>query len=63
MTWLFRLALYVPVLFLVMLVYVGQHETTARATLPKALGKTVRFTIYTIGGIAIMLGIEAVFLP
>lgn len=63
MTWLFRLGLYVPVLFLVMLVYVGQHETSAAATLPKALRKTVKFTLYTVLGIAIMLTIEALFLP
>lgn len=63
MSWLFRLALYVPVLFLVMLVYVGQHETSARATIPKAARKTLRFTIYTVVGVAIMLTIEALFLP
>lgn len=63
MTWLFRFALYVPILFLVMIVYVGQHETTARAILPKAVRKTIKFTLYTVLGVVIMLAIEWAFLP
>ena len=63
MNWLVRLLLYVPILFLVMIVYTGQRETTARATIPQAAKKTVKFTIYSVVLVVAMEVIEALFLP
>ena len=50
-----HLLLFLPIALLVMIVYVGQHETTARAILPKAVRKTVKFTLYTVAGVVVML--------
>ena len=63
MSWLVRLLLYVPILFLVMIVYTGQHETTAAATLRQATRKTWKFTYYTVLLVVGMLVIEWLFLP
>ncbi len=40
--WLIRLAIFVPVLYLVMVVYVGQRQTTAADTLRSAVRPTVK---------------------
>jgi hypothetical protein len=63
MSLLVRLALYVPVLFLVMVVYVGQHEETAAATLRGAVRKTIKWTGYTILLVVGMEVVEWLFLP
>lgn len=47
MTLLFRLAVFLPVLFLIAIVVVGQHHTTAAATLRAAVGRTLRWTVWT----------------
>jgi len=59
---LFRIAVYVPVLFLVAIVVVGQHHTTAASTLRDAVRRTLRWLWWTALLVAIMLGLELVFI-
>ncbi|MEZ6037449.1 MAG: hypothetical protein R3F29_08215 [Planctomycetota bacterium] len=47
MSLLFRIAVYVPVLFLVALVVVGQHHSTAQETLRAAVARTVRWVVWS----------------
>ena len=58
--WL-RLVVYTTVIFLVLVVYLGQRETTAAATLRAAARKTVKFVAYTVLAVAVMLGLEWMF--
>jgi hypothetical protein len=44
---LFRLAVYLPVLFLIAVVVTGQRHVTARETLRDAAQRSVRWMIYT----------------
>lgn len=62
MSLLFRIAVYVPVLFLVAIVVVGQHHTTAASTLRDAVRRTLRWLWWTALLVAIMLGLELVFI-
>jgi len=59
---LFRIAVYVPVLFLIALVVVGQHHATARDTLRAAIPRTVRWLVWSFGLVAVMLGLELAFI-
>lgn len=59
--WL-RLLVYTVVVFLVLVVYLGQRETTAAATVRAAALKTVKFLAYTVAAVAVMLGLEYLFL-
>jgi hypothetical protein len=58
----FRLGVYVAVLFLVAVVVVGQHHTTARDTLRAAVPRTLRWVAWTAALLAVMLGLEIVFI-
>lgn len=62
MSLLFRLAVYVPVLFLIALVVVGQHHATAKDTLRAAVPRTVRWIVWSAALVAVMLGLELVFI-
>ena len=44
---LFRLAVFLPVLFLIAIVITGQHHVTARETLKDATRRSLRWLIYT----------------
>lgn len=62
MSFLFRIAVYVPVLFLIAVVVVGQHHTTARATIEAAIPRTVRWLVWSALLVGVMLGLELVFI-
>ena len=62
MSLLFRLAVYVPVLFLIALVVVGQHHATAKDTLRAAVPRTVRWIVWSAALVAVMIGLEVVFI-
>jgi hypothetical protein len=59
---LFRIAVYVPVLFLIAIVVVGQHHTTARDTLRAAGPRTVRWIVWSAILVGVMLALELVFI-
>jgi hypothetical protein len=59
---LFRVLVYVPVLFLIAIVVVGQHHTTASATLRAAWPRTLRWLWWSLALVAIMLGLELLFI-
>jgi hypothetical protein len=58
----FRLGVYVAVLFLIAIVVVGQHHTTARATLRAAVPRTLRWIAWSAALLAVMLGLELAFI-
>ena len=58
----FRLGLYAVVLFLIAIVVVAQHHTTARDTLRAALPRTIRWGIWSAVLVVSMLVLELVFI-
>jgi len=60
MSLLFRLVVYVPVLFLIAVVVVGQHHTTARDTVRAAVVRTGRWVIWSVVLIVCMLAFDLV---
>jgi hypothetical protein len=58
MSFLFRLAVYLPVLFLIAVVVMGQHHTNARDTLRAALVRTVRWAMWSAALLGAMFGLE-----
>lgn len=62
MTLLFRLAVYLPVLFLIAVVVVGQHHTTARDTLRAAVGRTLRWAWWSLALVLTMFALEWLFI-
>ncbi|MBM4064010.1 MAG: hypothetical protein FJ265_23360 [Planctomycetes bacterium] len=58
----FRLAVYVPVLFLVAIVVVGQHHDNARDTLRSTVRRTGRWLVWTAALLACMWGLEILFI-
>ncbi len=62
MSLLFRIAVYVPVLFLIALVVVGQHHTTARDTVRAAVPRTLRWVFWSFALVVGMLLLEIVFI-
>ena len=62
MSLLFRIAVYLPVLFLIAIVVVGQHHTTARDTLRAAIGRTGRWAIWSLVLVGIMLALGMLFI-
>jgi len=59
---LFRLAIYAPVLFLIALVVVGQHHTTARDTIRAAVPRTGRWLVWSIVLVVVMIALELMFI-
>ncbi|MGE3173503.1 MAG: hypothetical protein AB7O97_12835 [Planctomycetota bacterium] len=57
-----RLLVYVPVLFLIAIVVVGQSHVSARETVRDALRRTVRWLAYTGIIVVAMLAIEWLFI-
>ena len=62
MTLLFRLAVYLPVLFLIAIVVVGQHHTNAKDTLRAAVGRTVRWVWWSVLLVGSMFLLELLFI-
>ena len=54
MSLLFRIAVYLPVLFMIAVVVVGQQHVTAKQTLRAAWTRTVRWAIWTLVLVALM---------
>jgi hypothetical protein len=63
MSLLIRLLIFVPVIFMIMIVYAGQKETDAKGVLRVAGRKTVKAFIWTVVLVAGMELVEFVFLP
>jgi hypothetical protein len=59
---LFRIAVYVPVLFLVAVVVCSQHHATARDTLRAALPRTARWIGWSAILVAAMFGLSFLFI-
>ncbi len=62
MTLAFRLAVYLPVLYLIAIVVVGQHHATAAATLRAALPRTGRWVLWTAALVAAMFACDYLFI-
>lgn len=62
MNFLWRLCIYVPVLFLIALVVTGQQHVTAKETLRSAARRTVRWLACTAAIVVAMLAIEFLFI-
>jgi len=59
---LFRIAVFVPVLFLIAVVVVGQHHDNAKDTIQEAVQRTVRWSVWTAVLVAVMIGLELLFI-
>lgn len=62
MSLLLRVVIYVPVLFLIALVVVGQHHQTAEQTIRGAVQRTVRWIVWTACLVLCMLLLELLFI-
>lgn len=62
MSLLFRLAVYVPVLFLVAVVVVAQRHRTAAETIPAAVKRTVRWLVWTAVLLVVMTICDMLFI-
>ena len=62
MSLLFRLVVYLPVLFLIAIVVVGQHHTTARDTIRAAVVRTGRWAIWSLVLVVTMLAFDLLFI-
>ena len=62
MSLVLRIAVYLPVLFLVAIVVVGQQQTTAADTIRAAVARTVRWTVWTVVLLAVMTACDLLFI-
>jgi hypothetical protein len=62
MSLLLRIGVYVPVLFLIAIVIVGQHQTTVEGTVRAAVARTVRWLVWSAVLLGTMLLLEVVFI-
>lgn len=62
MSLLFRLGIYLPVLFLIAVVVCSQHHVTARETIKEAVPRAGRWALYSAGLVAVILAIEWLFI-
>ncbi|HEX6811530.1 MAG TPA: hypothetical protein VF384_07895 [Planctomycetota bacterium] len=62
MSLLLRIAVYIPVLFLIAVVVTGQHHTTARDTARAAAVRTVRWLIWSVVLVVSMFVLELLFI-
>jgi hypothetical protein len=58
----FRIAVYLPVLFLIAIVVVGQHHTTAAATLRAATKRTGRWLVWTAVLVGVLLACDVLII-
>ena len=63
MNLLIRMLIFVPVMYLIMIVYAGQKETDARGVLRIAGRKTIKALVWTVILVCCMELLESVFLP
>ncbi len=63
MSLLIRILIFIPVIYLIMVVYAGQKETAGLAVLRVAGRKTVKVLLWTLVLITGMELIEFIFLP
>ena len=61
MTYVLRVVLYTLCLFLVMIVYTGQKQTTAQETLRAAAQMTAKVLGWSVVGVLVMLGLQMAF--
>lgn len=59
---LFRVVVFVPVLFLVAVVVVAQQHKTAQETIQAAVGRTVRWAVWSVVLYAVMTLLELLFI-
>jgi hypothetical protein len=59
---MFRIVVFVPVLYLIAIVVVGQQHSTAQATLRAAWPRTLRWLWMSLQLVAIMIGLELLFI-
>lgn len=57
-----RVLVYAVVVFLVLIVYAGQHEKTAADALRRAARKTVPFLLWTIVAVVVMEALQWLFI-
>lgn len=62
MSFLLRIAMYVPVLFLIAVVVVGQHHDNARDTLRAAAARTLRWLAWSAILVGVMIALEVAFI-
>ena len=62
MSLLFRLAIYIPLLFLIAVVVCGQHHVTSRETIKEAIPRVGRWTLYTAILVVVILAVEWLFI-
>lgn len=62
MSFFARIAVYVPVLYLIAVVVVGQHHATAAATLRDAGKRTLRWVLWSAGLVAAMWTLSYLFI-
>jgi hypothetical protein len=62
MNLLVRLGIYLPVLFLIAIVVVGQHHETLQDTVRGAAKRTVRWIVWSGILVAVMLALEVLFI-
>lgn len=62
MSFLFRLAVFVPVLFLIAIVVVGQHHDNARDTLRATVARTGRWVVWSAVLVGSMFALEFLFI-
>jgi hypothetical protein len=62
MNLLLRIAIYVPVLFLIAIVITGQHHSTAADTVRAAVVRTVRWLVWSLVLVGCMLLLELLFI-
>lgn len=63
MSWVVRFAIYVPIVFLIMVVYTGQGQADAAGVVRIAARKTVKVVWWTIVLVLAMAVLEYLFLP
>ena len=61
MPWLVRLLLFLPVIFLIALVYAGQRHDNARDILHSSLRISLKSTIYLVLLVVVMQLLHAIF--
>lgn len=53
-TWLVRLLIYIPVMFLILVVFIGQKHDNAADTVWESVAKTVKWVSWTIVLVLVM---------
>ena len=62
MSWLIRLLIFIPVIYLVMVVYVGQRQDNAADTLRLAVRPAAKGVLYTVILVLVMQVLQWLFI-